>query len=124
MTRWSTSTPTSATCTTVISTEPSALPTPQILINGQIWADQLQPLAGTIPAGRAKAKHLAALDQPVLFGGVRRPPACQVLAMGDQPLIELAGEQWDAVHPGVMPHQWQVMQTLRLRVFCMVPSSR
>ena len=76
MTRWPTSTPTSATCTTAISTDLSALRTPQIQINGQIWADQLQPVAGTIPAGRAKAKHLAALAQPVLFGGVRRPPAC------------------------------------------------
>jgi hypothetical protein len=26
-----------------------------------------------------------------------------VLAMGDQPLVQLAGEHRDAVHPGVMP---------------------
>ena len=29
--------------------------------------------------------------------------AGQVLAVGDQPLIELTGEHRDAVHPGVMP---------------------
>jgi hypothetical protein len=29
--------------------------------------------------------------------------AGQVLAVGDQPLIELAGEHRDAVHPGVVP---------------------
>jgi hypothetical protein len=29
--------------------------------------------------------------------------AGQVLAMGDQPLVQLAGEHRDAVHPGVVP---------------------
>jgi len=28
--------------------------------------------------------------------------AGEVLAMGDQALVKLAGEQWDAVHPGVV----------------------
>ena len=87
MTRWSTSTPTSATCTTAISTEPSALPTPQIRINGQLTADQLQPLVGALLEGRTEEQHLAALDQPALFGGARRPPAgssCQTPS-GAQP---------------------------------------
>jgi len=50
--------------------------------------------------------------------------AGEVLAVGDQALVQLAGENRDAVHPCVMPKLWQVMQTLRLRLFCMVPSSR
>jgi hypothetical protein len=47
-----------------------------------------------------------------------------VLAMGDQPLVQLTGEHRDAVHPGVMPKLWQVMQTLRLRVLSSTASSR
>ena len=43
--------------------------------------------------------------------------------MGDQALLQLTGEQRDAVRPGVVPI-WQVMQTLRLRVFCSTASSR
>ncbi len=47
----------------------------------------------------------------------------EVLAMGDQALVQLAGEQRDAVDAGVMT-KWQVMQTLRLRVLSSTPSSR
>jgi hypothetical protein len=42
--------------------------------------------------------------------------ASEVLAVDDQPLVQLAGEHQDAIHPGVMPELWQAMQTLRLRV--------
>jgi hypothetical protein len=48
----------------------------------------------------------------------------EVLAMGDQPLMQLAGEHRDAVHPGVVPELWQVMQTLRLRVLSKTSLSR
>ena len=69
-----------------------------------------------------------AITEPALLPGHVVGPAlaaaCQVLAMGDQPLVQLTGEQRDAVHPGVVLNQWQVMQTLRLRVFSRVPSSR
>jgi hypothetical protein len=44
--------------------------------------------------------------------------------MGNQPLVKLAGEHRNAVHAGVVPEQWQVMQTLRLRVFTSTPLSR
>jgi len=44
--------------------------------------------------------------------------------MGDQPLMQLAGEHRDAVHPGVVPELWQVMQTLRLRVLSKTSLSR
>lgn len=69
MTRWPTSTPTSATCTTAISTESSALPTPQIRINGQLPAGYPQPLVSALQAVRAKAQQLAAMDQPALHWG-------------------------------------------------------
>ena len=48
----------------------------------------------------------------------------EVLGMGDQALMQLAGEQWDAVHSGVVSELWQVMQTLRLRVLSSTASSR
>ena len=51
MTRWPTSTPTSATCTNAISTEPSALPTPQNRIDGQLPDGDLQSLVGALPSG-------------------------------------------------------------------------
>jgi hypothetical protein len=69
MTRWPTSTPTSATFTIAISTESSALPTPQIRINGQLPAGDLQPLVSALQAVRAKAQHLAAVAQPALLWG-------------------------------------------------------
>jgi hypothetical protein len=37
--------------------------------------------------------------------------------MGDQPLMQMAGEQRDALRPRVMREKkWQVMQTWRLRL--------
>ena len=50
--------------------------------------------------------------------------AGEVLAMGDLPLVQLAGEHRDAVHPCVVPNQWQAMQSLRLRVFSSTYLSR
>jgi hypothetical protein len=47
----------------------------------------------------------------------------EVLAMGDQALLQLAGKQGNVVDAGVMT-KWQVMQTLRLRVLSSTPSSR
>jgi hypothetical protein len=47
-----------------------------------------------------------------MAGHVVCPPlaaAGEVLAVGDQALMQLSVEHWDAVHPGVMPNQWQVM---------------
>ena len=68
------------------------------------------------------------LRRPALLPGHAVGPALaaagQVLAMGDQPLVQLTGEHRDAVHPGVMPKLWQVMQTLRLRVLSSTASSR
>jgi len=42
----------------------------------------------------------------------------QVLAMGDQALMQMAGEQRNALQPRVMPEEvaGQVMQTWRLRL--------
>jgi hypothetical protein len=37
------------------------------------------------------------------FVGPAPAAAGQVFAMGDQPLVQLAGEHLDSVHPGVMP---------------------
>ena len=50
--------------------------------------------------------------------------AGEVLAMGDQPLVQLAGKNRDAVHPGVVPELWQVTQNFRLRVLSSTASSR
>ena len=47
--------------------------------------------------------------------------APQVLAMGDQPLVQLAGTQFT---PTWCLNQWQVMQTWRLRVLSSTASSR
>jgi hypothetical protein len=44
--------------------------------------------------------------------------------MGDQNLVQLAGEHWDAFTPAWCLNQWQVMQTLRLRVLSSTASSR
>jgi len=50
--------------------------------------------------------------------------ANQVLALGNQALVQLAGEHRDALRSGVVPELWQVMQTLRLRLERSTPSSR
>jgi hypothetical protein len=41
----------------------------------------------------------------------------EVLAVGNQALMQVAGEQRDAVGPGWLRKKWQVMQTWRLRLF-------
>jgi len=67
------------------------------------------------------------LQRPALLPGHVVGPALaaagELLAMGNQPLVQLAGEHRDAVHPGVVS-EWQVMQTVRLRVLSRVSSSR
>ena len=42
----------------------------------------------------------------------------EVLAMGDQPLVQVASEQWDPVGSGWWRKKWQVMQTRRLEYAC------
>jgi len=54
----------------------------------------------------------------VVFAIYQSLLASEVLAMGDQALVQLAGEHRDEAHSRVVPELWQVMQTLRLRVFC------
>jgi hypothetical protein len=40
----------------------------------------------------------------------------EVLAMGDQALMQMAGEQRDAFRPRVMPEEVEVMETCRLQL--------
>ena len=51
-------------------------------------------------AGSGHLRHPALLPRHVV--GPALAAAGQVFAMGDQTLVQLAGEQQDAVHPGVM----------------------
>ena len=68
------------------------------------------------------------LRRPALLTGHVISPALEaageVFSMGDQNLVQLAGEHWDAFTPAWCLNQWQVMQTLRLRVLSSTASSR
>ena len=62
-----------------------------------------------------------------LTGHILRPAlaaAGEVLAVGDQPLVQLAGEQGDAVHSSVLRNQWQLMHSWRLRLDSKASQSR
>ena len=94
------------------------------LIRQQLTTGDLQPPASTIPEGGPKVQHLPTIADPRLSGLKRRPVVVSTsnttsdaqprwrCRASDQPLLRLASEHRDAVHPGVVAELWQVMQTV------------
>ena len=99
------------------------------------------PLAITQPALRRASRDLgfaltdvhrgpasANLRRPALVAHHVVSPALaatdQVLALGNQALVQLASEHGDALSACVVAKLWQVMHTLRLRLERSTPSSR
>ena len=48
----------------------------------------------------------------------------EVITVTDQTLMQLAGEQGDAVHSSVLRDQWQLMHSWRLRLDSKASQSR
>jgi hypothetical protein len=48
----------------------------------------------------------------------------EVITVTDQTLMQLAGEQGDAVHSSVLRNQWQLMHSWRLRLDSKASQSR